>query len=106
VSLTVSAPATRKTVVVLGRSASGLALPPSDGVDGYVVLTLGWPVTGPQRAVLDAAESAARAAGVVFDAHLLASPDDLLPLVGAADRVLVDANPRESRRIRRTLDRR
>jgi len=106
VSIVVSAPSTRKTVLVLGRSASGLEVPmvaPID--DAIVVLAIGWPLSDPQRSVLEAAEVAARTGGVLFDAHLVGGPDGVPELVGATDRVLVDAKPREARRIRRALDR-
>jgi hypothetical protein len=107
VSGPVSTPTLRKTVLVLGRSASGLPLPASTEIlDGIVVLALGWPLTDAQRANLEEAEARARTARVRFDAHLLASPRQIRTLVEATDRMLVDANPREARRIRRALDRR
>jgi hypothetical protein len=107
VSSTVSAPVTRKTVLILGRSAVGLALPSSTPITGdIVVLVIGWPLTDQHRAVLKDAEAAARTARVRFDAHLLASARQIGPLVDAADRMLLDARPREARRIRRALERR
>jgi hypothetical protein len=107
VSLLVSAPATRKTVLVLGHTASGLLVPTAgENDEAIMVLVIGWPVTEPQRAVLDRAEDAARTARITFDARLLASADEIPPLVETHDRLLLDANPRETRRIRRALARR
>jgi hypothetical protein len=104
VSLVASAPTTRKTVLVLGRSATGIPVPATaDGDEAIVVLAIGWPLTDSQRSVLQEAEDAARRARVVFDAHLIASPDGIAPLVGGSDRVMLDAGPRETRRIRRAL---
>lgn len=106
-SIVASAPTTRKTVLVLGRSASGLPVPQTGESDeAIVVLTIGWPLSATQRSVLDAAEEEARRARVVFDAHLLASADGLPPLVGTSDRLMLDAGAREARRIRRVLARR
>jgi len=104
VSIVASAPTTRKTVLVLGRSAAGLPVPATAEVDeGIVVLAIGWPLTDAQRAVLSEAEDAARRSRVVFDAQLIASADGLQRLIGGTDRVMLDAGPRESRRIRRAL---
>jgi len=106
VSIVASAPTTRKTVLVLGRSAAGLPVPPSvDGDEAIVVLAIGWPLTDAQRSVLHEAEDAARRSRVVFDAHLLASADGIAPMLGATDRLMVDAGARETRRIQRALAR-
>jgi hypothetical protein len=106
VSTALNWPTTRRTVLVLGRSAAGSNVPNADDLDDTLtVLAIGWPLTAPQRAALEAAEHAARAARVVFDARLLASLGGVLPLVQAADRLMVDAKPRESKRIKRALDR-
>jgi hypothetical protein len=103
----VSPPTTRKTVLVLGRASSAISVPSlTEADEAIVVLAIGWPLSDDQRSVLDAAEAAARAGGVVFDAHLLAGPEAILPFIGAIDRVLLDAGPREARRIRRALARR
>jgi hypothetical protein len=107
VTSVVSPPTTRKTVLVLGRSSSGLSVPSlTEADEAIVVLAIGWPVSDEQRSVLDAAEARARADGVPFDAHLLAGPDAVRGLVGGTDRIFVDAGPRETRRIRRALGRR
>jgi hypothetical protein len=104
VSIVASAPTTRKTVLVLGRSASGLPAPASADIDGGIaVLAIGWPLTETQRSVLREAEDAARRARVLFDAHLLASADGVVALIGAHDRLMLDAGPREARQIRRAL---
>ena len=105
-SIVASAPTTRKTVLVLGRSAAGLPVPATAEVDeAIVVLAIGWPLTDTQHAVLHEAEDAARQARVVFDAHLIASADGIQRLIGGGDRVMLDAGPRETRRIRRALTR-
>ena len=106
-SFLVSTPTMRKTVLVLGRSAAGLAPPAIAAEDeALVVLAIGWPLSDAQRSVLDAAEETARRDGVLFDAHLIAGPRDIVGLLGASDRLMLDAKPREARRIRRELDRR
>ena len=103
----VSAATSRKTVLVLGRSATGLTVLTLSQVDeAVVVLAIGWPLTPEQQSAVSAAQERARTARVVFDAHLLASPDAIRGLVGATDRILVDAKPRETRRIGRALARR
>jgi hypothetical protein len=106
VSIVANAPTTRKTVLVLGRSATGLAVPTTGEIEeAILVIALGWPLTEAQRSVLREAEDVARSARVVFDAHLVASPADLGPLIGGSDRLMLDAGYRESRRIRRALAR-
>jgi hypothetical protein len=106
VSIVADAPTTRKTVLVLGRSAAGVPVPATAAIDGAIaVLAIGWPLTEAQRSVLRRAEDAARRARVVFDAHLIASPDGITPLVGGSARLILDAGPRETRRIRRALGR-
>lgn len=103
-SIVASTPTTRKTVLVLGRSAAGIPVPVTgDGDEAIVVLAIGWPLTETQRAVLRDAEDAARRARVVFDAHLIASPIGIARFVAGSDRVMLDAGPRETRRIRRAL---
>jgi hypothetical protein len=94
----------RKTVLVLGRSASGRTVPSLTEVDeAIVVLAIGWPLSDEQRSGLDAAEAAARAGRVLFDAHLIAGASAIHELVGEVDRILVDANGGETRRIRRAI---
>jgi hypothetical protein len=100
-----STPTERRTVVVLGRSAHGTTLPPAGEIrDTIVVLAIGWPLTDTQRAVLDSAEELARTARVVLDAHLVASAAAASAFVGSGDRLLLDAGPREARRIRRKFN--
>jgi len=104
VSIVASTPTTRKTVLVLGRSAAGLPVPATGETDdAIVVLAIGWPLTDAQRSVLQEAEDAARRARIVFDARLLASADAIRPILGVSDRLTLDAGPRETRRIRRAL---
>jgi len=104
VSLVASAPTTRKTVLVLGRTATGIPVPATaDGDEAIVVLAIGWPLTETQRSVLRDAEDVARRARVVFDAHLLASPSGVATFVAGSDRVMLDAGTRETRKIRRAL---
>jgi len=106
VTIVASAPTTRKTVLVLGRSATGILVPETaDGDEAILVLAIGWPLTDPQRAVLEAAEDAARRGRVVFDAQLIASAEGVAALVGSSDRLMIDAGGREARRIHRALDR-
>jgi hypothetical protein len=106
VNIAVSAPTTRRTVLVLGRSASATTLPTiGEALDALVVLAIGWPLSDRQRALLDDAETIARRLRVVLDAHLVASAHEAAALVDREDRLLIDAKPRESRRITRALAR-
>jgi len=92
-------------VLVLGRTATGGTLPPVAEIrDIIVVLAIGWPLTDTQRAVLDRAEELARSARVVLDAHLVSSAAAAASFVGSGDRLVLDAGPREARRIRRRLN--
>jgi hypothetical protein len=101
---TVITPTERRTVLVLGRSASGGILPPLAEIrDTIVVLAIGWPLTDAQRAVLERAEELARTARVVLDAHLVSSAAAAATLVGSEDRLVLDAGAGEARRIRRRL---
>jgi len=98
-------PTERRTVLVLGRSATGGTLPPVAEIRTTIlVLAIGWPLTDTQRAVLDRAEELARSACVVLDAHLVSSAAAAAALIGSEDRLVLDAGPREARRIRRRLN--
>ena len=98
-------PTKRRTVLVLGRSATGGTLPPVAEIRTTIlVLAIGWPLTDTQRAVLDRAEELARSASVVMDAHLVSSAAAAAAFVGSEDRLVLDAGRRESRRIRRRLN--
>jgi len=100
----VSTPTAPRTVLVLGRSAHGVTLPPVAEIrDTILVLAIGWPLTDIQRAVLDSAEELARTARVVLDAHLVSSAAAAAAFVGSGDRLVLDASPRETRRIRRRI---
>lgn len=102
---TVITPTERRTVLVLGRTATGGTLPPIAEIrDIIVVLAIGWPLTDTQRAVLGRAEELARSARVILDAHLVSSAAAAAAFVGSDDRLVLDAGPREARRIRRRLN--
>jgi hypothetical protein len=102
---TVISPTERRTVLVLGRTATGGTLPPVAEIrDTILVLAIGWPLTDTQRAVLDRAEELARNARVILDAHLVSSAGAAATFVGSEDRLVLDAGPREARRIRRRLN--
>jgi hypothetical protein len=102
---TVISPTERRTVLVLGRTATGGILPPVAEIrDTILVLAIGWPLTDTQRAVLDQAEELARSARVILDAHLVSSAAAAAAFVGSEDRLVLDARPREARRIRRRLN--
>jgi hypothetical protein len=102
---TVISPTERRTVLVLGRTATGGTLPPVAEIrDTILVLAIGWPLTDTQRAVLDQAEELARTARVVLDAHLVSSAAAAAAFVGSEDRLVLDAGRREARRIRRRLN--
>jgi hypothetical protein len=101
---TVITPTERRTVLVLGRSATGGTLPPVAEIhDTIVVLAIGWPLTDTQRAVLERAQELARTARVALDAHLVSSAAAAAALVDSGDRLVLDAGSREARRIRRRL---
>ena len=98
-------PTERRTVLVLGRTATGGSLPPVAEIrETIVVLAIGWPLTDTQRAVLDRAEGLARSARVILDARLVSSAAAAASFVGSEDRLVLDAGPREARRIRRKLN--
>jgi len=100
-----STPTERRTVLVLGRTATGGTLPAAAEIrDTILVLAIGWPLTDTQRAVLERAEGLARSARVILDAHLLSSAAAAAAFVGSEDRLVLDAGPREARRIRRGLN--
>jgi hypothetical protein len=95
-----------RNVLLLGRR-------PSDGWDAVVgrlesddeliVLSLGYPVTPAQRAVLLRAQEIAAELGARFDALLIISTRDMAAVLQPNDAVHIAAHGAEERRLRRAF---
>ena len=98
--------ALQRTVLIVGRNAADPPQLYPDDVTGsmaVVVITVGWPLTPTQSAVVDQALALARDRRVVFDALLVASMEEGLDVVDTRDRVLFAGDRREGRRITKSL---
>lgn len=95
-----------RTVLVVGRKAA--SVPELDGAvapgsAGICVLTVGWPVTAVQAALVERAIEAARYARVRVEAILITSDEEAARHLRTGDDVRLLAPRRESRRLTRTL---
>jgi hypothetical protein len=96
-----------RTVLLLGRRPSAgwdAVVGGLKTADELVVLSLGYPVTPPQRAVLLRAQEMAAGLGAWFDALLVTSTSDVLSELRPDDVVHVAAGGLEERRLQRLLE--
>ena len=95
-----------RTVLVIGRRAT--AVPALDGSAwiggaGVCVLTIGWPVSDVQAALVERAIDLAREARVRIEAVLVTSAGEAARYVQPGDDVRLVATARESKRLARSL---
>ncbi|MGZ4149059.1 MAG: hypothetical protein ACXVQJ_03355 [Actinomycetota bacterium] len=94
-----------RTVLVVGRKAA--IVPELDGAAwggrGVCIVTVGWPVTDVQAALVQRAIDAGREARVRVEAVLATSTAEAARHVEPGDDVRLVAPPRERRRLARSL---
>ena len=69
------------------------------GLTKLTVVTLGWPVTPQQHAIVEHGLSLARGARIIFDAVLALSPAEAASHLTTEDQVVIDGSPKDLRRI-------
>ena len=98
--------AIQRTVLVLGRRLAEPALLSPEDLDGstsIVVIAVGWPLTDAQHQAVEAARAVAQGSRLAFDAMLVGSFAAGVEMISGRDRVLLGADRREARRLRRLL---